>query len=53
MSIEKDELNVIENLLMNTGILYCTLCSVSEEFLAGYIDSMSVETAFQWLQEEK
>jgi hypothetical protein len=39
MSVEKDQLVGIENLVMNTGILYCALCSVSQEASAEYIDS--------------
>jgi hypothetical protein len=47
ISIEKDLLNGLENLVINTGILYCASCSVLQETLAEYIDSMSVENALQ------
>ncbi|KAJ9575637.1 hypothetical protein L9F63_007498 [Diploptera punctata] len=42
--------NLME-LLMHTGLLYCTICSVSQERLATYIDSLTVETALKWFDE--
>jgi len=53
MLTKKDQLNGLENLLINTGILYCAVCSVSQKALAEYIDSLSMESALQWFQEAK
>ncbi|XP_069691930.1 uncharacterized protein [Periplaneta americana] len=43
----------VMELLRNTAILYCALCCVSQRALAEYIDSMSADSALQWLQETK
>jgi hypothetical protein len=51
--IEKDQLIGIENLVLNMGILFCALCSMSQEALAEYINFMSVESSLQWLLETK
>jgi hypothetical protein len=37
--------------VINTGLLYCAVCCVSQEDLAEYINSMSVESALQWLED--
>lgn len=51
VTFTEDQLNDLENLVINTGLLYCAVCSISQEALADYINNMSVESALQWFEE--
>ncbi|XP_021937060.1 uncharacterized protein LOC110838304 isoform X2 [Zootermopsis nevadensis] len=51
VTFTEDQLNDLENLVINTGLLYCAVCSISQKALADYINNMSVESALQWFEE--